>query len=142
MTEKVHITPQQGATCEVHDWPTEGLGRKLILAMRERHGKGGVNVCVTCISRARGDAKADVARLMSSVPIEDMQAGDIAVFSHPSVAYGVGGYKVESIGTKTIKVSRDVRFSPTGPWHHQEHRFPREHLKEVFRLRPAEGLLR
>ena len=126
MTENVHISPQQGATCEVHDWPTEGLGRKL------------VDVCITCIGRARSDAKAEVAQRMSGVPIEDMQVGDIAVFSHPSVAYGVGGYKVESIGTKTIKVSCDVRFSPTGPWHHQEHRFPRAHLKEIFRLRPAD----
>lgn len=42
--------------CEVHDWPTDGLGRRLVDEMRARHGKGGINVCRECIVRARDDA--------------------------------------------------------------------------------------
>lgn len=40
-------------TCEVHAWPVEDFRTKLIPLMRERHGKGGVNACSGCISRAR-----------------------------------------------------------------------------------------
>lgn len=40
-------------TCWAHDRPTEGLGRALVDKMREMHGRGGVNVCVPCISRAK-----------------------------------------------------------------------------------------
>lgn len=56
MTDAVHIRPApEGANCEVHDWPTEGLARRLVEAMRERHGKGGVSVCVDCVVRARDE---------------------------------------------------------------------------------------
>jgi hypothetical protein len=51
--EVVHVAPATTDVCEVHDWPTDGLARRLIDAMRERHGKGGVNACVDCIARAR-----------------------------------------------------------------------------------------
>jgi hypothetical protein len=137
-TDKIHMRPSPPlATCEIHDWPTEGLGRRLVATMRERHGKGGVNVCRDCVTRARGDAKAEVSQRMSIVPLEEVRAGDLATFEHPAHAYG-GGYKVEKVGPKNLNVSCDVRFAPDGPWHHQEHKIPRAHLKEVFRLEPIE----
>jgi hypothetical protein len=50
----LHIAESpRGATCDIHSWPTKGLGHRLVVAMRERHGNGGVNACVECIERAR-----------------------------------------------------------------------------------------
>lgn len=49
--EQLCIKPGTGP-CDVHDWPTKGLARRLIQSMRERHGKGGVNACTDCIHRA------------------------------------------------------------------------------------------
>ena len=43
------------ASCEVCSWPTEGLAQRLVEAMRERHGKGGINVCIDCVTRARDE---------------------------------------------------------------------------------------
>lgn len=64
MTERIPIgngeavfLKESPGPCEVHDWPTEGLAPRLLAAMRERHGKGGINVCADCIGRARQDAK-------------------------------------------------------------------------------------
>jgi hypothetical protein len=52
--EVIHIgEPPHGATCDVHAWPTEGMGKRLVKEMREKHGKGGVNACYECIVRAR-----------------------------------------------------------------------------------------
>jgi len=42
--------------CEVHEWPIEKLMSDLLPLMRERHGKGGVNVCVSCVHRAKAEA--------------------------------------------------------------------------------------
>jgi hypothetical protein len=56
MTEALHITTGpwvEAKGCEVHHWPTEGLARRLLVAMRVLHGRGGVNACVDCIERAR-----------------------------------------------------------------------------------------
>ena len=54
MKENLHIAEApRGATCDIHSWPTEGLAKRLIAAMQERHGKGGVNTCTECIVRAR-----------------------------------------------------------------------------------------
>jgi hypothetical protein len=50
--DALHIRPSEGP-CEIHDWPAEGLATRLILEMRRKHNKGGVNVCRDCISRAR-----------------------------------------------------------------------------------------
>jgi hypothetical protein len=55
--EHLHIHPLREGKCEAHEWPTEGLAKRLVQAMRERHGKGGLNVCVHCIQRARDEAK-------------------------------------------------------------------------------------
>jgi hypothetical protein len=41
------------SVCQVHDWPTEGLARRLVDAMRAAHGRGGINVCVPCVHRAK-----------------------------------------------------------------------------------------
>ena len=54
-TDSVHMKPAEGP-CDVHEWPTDGMGQRLILEMVARHGKGGVNVCVGCLRRARDDA--------------------------------------------------------------------------------------
>lgn len=54
-SEHQHIRPVVGGEekCEVHDWPVEGLAKKLILAMRRAHGRGGITVCRACVERAR-----------------------------------------------------------------------------------------
>jgi len=57
LDEVVHICPQKDGSCEVHDWPTEGLPKRLVDAMRARYGKGGLNVCKSCLVRARDEAK-------------------------------------------------------------------------------------
>lgn len=59
MKNEIHMQPAKGP-CETHDWPTKGLPRRLVEAMKERHGKGGINACVECIHRAK--AEADRAR--------------------------------------------------------------------------------
>jgi hypothetical protein len=60
--ESVFLTPKSGdARCEVHDWKDEEFETRLLPLMRERHGKGGLNVCVSCIERARSYVGAYVA---------------------------------------------------------------------------------
>jgi len=54
--ECVFIRPAPADPCEVCRWPSEGLAARLVRAMRERHGKGGINVCIDCIKRARQNA--------------------------------------------------------------------------------------
>lgn len=44
--------------CEVHGWPTEGLARSLVQAMRQTHGQGGIDVCTDCLARAKAEAAA------------------------------------------------------------------------------------
>lgn len=39
--------------CEIHDWETEGLARRLITTMRDRW-PGHVTVCKDCVTRAYG----------------------------------------------------------------------------------------
>ncbi len=55
--EVVHVRPAVTQTCAVHDWPTEGLAKRLVERMRAAHGNGGVDVCVDCITRARDSIK-------------------------------------------------------------------------------------
>lgn len=38
------------------DVNTDGLARRLVAAMRERHGKGGITCCRECVERARDEA--------------------------------------------------------------------------------------
>lgn len=63
--EKLHIrdaTSVPGVKCEIHWWPTKGLPRRLIEAMRARHKTGGINACSTCIERARVEAKKNAGQ--------------------------------------------------------------------------------
>lgn len=54
MGEALHIKGMpDDTTCEVHAWTLDDFRERLLPLMRERHGKGGVNVCVDCIERAR-----------------------------------------------------------------------------------------
>lgn len=64
MAEFLHIKPTEGP-CEVHDIATDGLARKMITLMRERHGKGGLNACRECCERAMEDARRLRARKMN-----------------------------------------------------------------------------
>jgi hypothetical protein len=58
--EFVHIRePERGATCDVHSWPDEGMGVRLVAEMRAKHGKSGVNVCHTCLKRAHASTRAN-----------------------------------------------------------------------------------
>jgi hypothetical protein len=55
--DAVFVRPSdRSAGCDLHAWPTDGLARRLIQAMRDTHGKGGVNACIACIKRAKADA--------------------------------------------------------------------------------------
>ena len=59
--EAVYMRPSgEGAQCEIHEWPDDDLPKRLFEAMRERHGKGGINVCPECIERARRVAHAAI----------------------------------------------------------------------------------
>lgn len=50
----VKTDKEPAEVCEIHDWPSNvDSARKFVAAMRERHGKGGINVCVDCIARLR-----------------------------------------------------------------------------------------
>lgn len=58
MSEKLFVRPAAAnADCQVHDWPSDGLAKRLILEMRRAHGKGGVNICRECVERARESAR-------------------------------------------------------------------------------------
>lgn len=134
---KIHIaTVPADAVREVHDWPTDGMGLRLVAMMRERHGKGGVTVCVPCVHRAKLDADQKRSLSLVQVPLHDVRVGDLAVFKDATVAYGTGGYTVAKVGMRNLTVTCRVRFSPTGPWHDQTHTFPRAHLHAVFRETP------
>lgn len=58
--QAIYMKPAEGS-CEIHKWPTEGLPRRLVQAMKERHGKGGINACVECIHRAKAEADRERA---------------------------------------------------------------------------------
>lgn len=55
MSETLHVKASAGP-CEPCAWPTEGIARRVVEAARERHGKGGLDICVACLERAKGDA--------------------------------------------------------------------------------------
>ncbi len=61
--EALHIRPIRtpestdlASICEVHTWSEDKLMTDLMPLMRERHDKGGVDVCITCIHRAKAAA--------------------------------------------------------------------------------------
>lgn len=58
--------------------------------------------------------------------------GDWLVLKDPrNRTYYGGVYKVVSVGRVNVKVAQDVRFSPTGPWFHQEHVVPLAHVERI-----------
>lgn len=49
----VKLSEEQAATaCEVHGWSPEDWVTKFVPLLRERHGKGGLNVCKECLLAA------------------------------------------------------------------------------------------
>ena len=75
MKEHVHVKGMPDDTkCEVHAWPDEGLGARLVKAMRERHGKGGINVCAECVERARDAASTPVAVVSKKQKMRELEA--------------------------------------------------------------------
>ncbi len=46
------------------------------------------------------------------------------------VFYG-GLFRVVRVGRVNVRASCDVRWSPTGPWFHQEHVIPLDHVVRV-----------
>lgn len=59
LTEFAYLRdPGPLAACEVHEWPDDRLADQLVPLLRERHGRGSLNVCIDCLARA----KATLAR--------------------------------------------------------------------------------
>lgn len=54
--QSLHVSPAKENVCDIHDWPTEGLAKRLVQAMRDSHPTG-INACRDCLARAREDAK-------------------------------------------------------------------------------------
>lgn len=54
--EHLHIGPASVEVCEIHAWTLERKLRELVPLMRERHGKGGLTVCVECIDEMKAEA--------------------------------------------------------------------------------------
>lgn len=53
----VTVKGKTEGTCEVHDWATDGLARRLYQKMHDRRDSTrGVDVCPDCIERAKRDA--------------------------------------------------------------------------------------
>ena len=69
MSEVIHLKPaQKDAPCDIHDWEDHGIALRLVAAMRECHGKGGVNACRPCLDRVYADRDAK-RRVMASVDL-------------------------------------------------------------------------
>lgn len=66
MGDAIHLRPSAGP-CALCSLPTEGLGCHLVDLMRERHGKGGVNVCRPCVERAKQDAETTRDQLVTEM---------------------------------------------------------------------------
>lgn len=55
--EELRIRGKTKGDCAIHDWPTPGLGARLVQAMRDRHPKG-IDACPPCIERAVQDVRS------------------------------------------------------------------------------------
>ena len=54
MKEKIHSKEMPtGTLCEIHSWPSKGLGERLQQSVRARYLTGGINVCSSCMARAK-----------------------------------------------------------------------------------------
>lgn len=67
---------------------------------------------------------------------KELKTGDWIEVRDPGkkISYGQGGsglYRVVRVGRVNVVGSVDVRFSPTGAWHHQEHKIPLSHVVRV-----------
>lgn len=59
---EIDTTEEEAARqCEVHDWTLDDFRTRFVPLLRQRHGKGGVNCCTTCIAAARDELKALIA---------------------------------------------------------------------------------
>lgn len=65
---------------------------------------------------------------------DQLKPGDWIEVRDPNkrVMYGDGLFKVVKVGRVNVLASIDVRFSPTGPWYHQEHTIPLSHVVRVI----------
>jgi hypothetical protein len=94
MGDAVHMRPAVGP-CAIHEWPTEGLAHRLFVAMREAHGKGGINVCRDCLDRAREDARARLRstglRVLELDDASRQRAHEVALYAaRPENWYRIG----------------------------------------------------
>jgi hypothetical protein len=107
MAEAVHMRPSEGP-CAIHDWPTDGLAARLVVAAREAHGKGGVNACVDCLARAREDAhvraRASGLRALELGDASRQRAHEVALYAarhenwyRPRVSTWVPGDRPEHV---------------------------------------------
>lgn len=55
--EEIRLKPTE-TPCEVHEWPTDGMGKRLVDAMRA--SPAGINACRECIVRAKLDAEMKI----------------------------------------------------------------------------------
>lgn len=60
MNEALHIHGLTDGNCEIHDWDMARMKRDFVRLLRERHGRGGLTVCVPCVDRFHALAKAEV----------------------------------------------------------------------------------
>lgn len=84
-----HVFMREGVgPCEIHDWPPKQLLSDLLVLMRERHGKGGVNACRECLTRARTAAWEQISGALWRVVEPPVAASPSAVLT-PSVYYEI-----------------------------------------------------
>ena len=57
------------AFCEVHNWPEDGLAKRIIVAARATYPDG-LNVCKHCVDRAKVDAEKALAQRPQLVVVE------------------------------------------------------------------------
>lgn len=107
MADAVHMRPSEGP-CAIHGWPTDGLAHRLAVTMRETHGKGGVNVCLPCLDRAREDARATARpaglRVLELGDASRQRAHEVALYAarpenwyRPRVSQWVPGDRPEHV---------------------------------------------
>ncbi len=54
--QAIYMGPAEKEECAIHDWPTAGLARRLVKAMKATHPTG-VNACRDCLARAKEDVR-------------------------------------------------------------------------------------
>lgn len=106
--EAVFITPKSGDTrCEVHDWKDEEFATRLVPLMRERHGKGGLNVCMACVERARSYA----AIVAAAIPEVDAWWSGLSIADFGAALDSMTTKEHEALAAELAAVSASI--SPT-----------------------------